>query len=109
MIVRAWSARAELDRAELYAAHFSEDVLPRLAALPGFRGAYLLQRLDEGAVEFVVQTLWDSMDAVSQFAGATPDIAVVDDDARVVLTSFDTTVKHYDVILMPTQRAEDLL
>ena len=105
MIVRVWSARAEVDRANLYSTHFTDDVVPRLAALPGFRGADLLQRIDDGSVEFVVQTFWDSMDAVMQFAGATPDVAVVDDEARAVLASFDTTVKHYDVIVMPARRA----
>ena len=98
MIVRVWRARAELDRAHLYAAHFIEAVRPRLAALPGCRGAYLLRRVDGAGVEFVVQTLWDSMDAVEQFAGATPDVAVVDDEARAVLTSFDSNVKHYEVL-----------
>jgi len=98
MIARVWSARAELDQAHLYAAHFTEAVLPRLAALPGCRGAYLLRRVDGDSVEFVVQTLWDSMDAVSEFAGATPDLAVVDDEARAVLTSFDSGVKHYEVL-----------
>jgi heme-degrading monooxygenase HmoA len=103
MIARVWSARAEPDRANLYATHFTEAVLPRLVALPGCRGAYLLRRVNGAGVEFVVQTLWDSMDAVKQFAGATPDVAVVDDEARAVLTSFDSAVKHYevsDVILM---------
>ena len=100
MIVRVWSAKAEIDRAHLYAAHFTEAVLPRLAALSGCRGAYLLRCVDSDGVEFVVQTLWDSMDAVKEFAGATPDVAVVDDEARAVLVSFDRSVKHYDVILM---------
>jgi len=98
MIARVWSARAELDRAHLYAAHFTEAVLPRLTALRGCRGAYLLRRVDGDGVEFVVQTLWESMEAVSEFAGATPDLAVVDDEARAVLTSFDSGVKHYEVL-----------
>jgi len=98
MIARVWSARAELDRAHLYAAHFTEAVLPRLTALPGCRGAHLLRRVVDDSVEFVVQTLWDSMDAVSEFAGATPDLAVVDDEARGVLTSFDTIVRHYEIL-----------
>jgi len=101
MIARVWRARATSQLANLYTAHFTEAVLPRLGALPGFRGAYLLQRSDDGAIEFIVQTLWDSMDAVKRFAGPEPGVAVVDEEARAVLISFDTLVQHYDVVVSP--------
>jgi len=51
-----------------------------------------------GAVEFVVLTLWDSMDAVRKFAGANPEKAVVAPDAQAVLSSFDEFVSHYEVV-----------
>ena len=101
MIVRVWRARAALHSAHLYPTHFTDAVLPRLLALPGFRGAYLLRRADDVGVEFVVQTLWDSMEAVERFAGPNPDVAVVDADARAVLVSFDSVVQHYDVAVSP--------
>jgi hypothetical protein len=43
-----------------------------------------------------------------RFAGANPDIAVVEPDARAVLSSFDETVRHFDVILRtPTMDAPE--
>ena len=101
MIARVWRARAALHSAHLYQAHFSDAVLPRLLALPGFRGAYLLRHADDAGVEFVVQTLWDSMEAVERFAGSNPDVAVVDAEARSVLVSFDSVVQHFEVVVSP--------
>ena len=102
MIARVWRARATARSAPLYVAHFNDAVLPRLASLPGYRGAYLLEHRDDTNVEFVVQTLWDSMEAVKGFAGTNPDVAVVDEEARAVLVSFDTVVQHFEVVVAPT-------
>jgi heme-degrading monooxygenase HmoA len=70
MIAHVWRARAAAQFAPLYIAHFNDEVLPRLKALPGYRGAYLLERSSDGEVDFTVQTLWDSMDAIKGFAEA---------------------------------------
>jgi hypothetical protein len=39
------------------------------------------------------------MQAVERFAGLTPEVAVVDAEARTVLSSVDETVLHYDVVI----------
>jgi heme-degrading monooxygenase HmoA len=49
-------------------------------------------------VEFVVLTLWESMDAVRKFAGPKPEKAVVEPDARAALTDFDELVAHFEVV-----------
>ena len=78
--------------------HFVDAVLPKLKALPGFCGALLLRRLDGDEIEFVVQTHWESMHAIERFAGARPEVAVVEPAARAALKSFDATVRHYEVV-----------
>ncbi len=95
MIVRSWRGRAPRDRADGYTRHFFDVVLPKLQSLPGFAGATLLRRPAGDETEFLVLTSWDSMDAVKLFAGDTPDVAVVDADARALLSTFDTTVDHW--------------
>lgn len=97
MIVRIWRGRAELDRADAYARHVTGEVFPRLTTIAGHRGAYLLRRPDHGRVEFLAVTFWESLDAVKAFAGPEPDVAVVEPEARAVLTDFDDFVRHYDV------------
>jgi hypothetical protein len=38
------------------------------------------------------------MEAVHAFAGAQPELAVVEPEARAALVRFDTTVQHYEVL-----------
>ena len=76
----------------------TDAVLPKLNALPGFCGVSLLRRVDRHEVEFVDQTYWESMQAIEQFAGPRPEIAVVEPAARAALSSFDVTVLHYEVV-----------
>ena len=98
MIQRSWRARATPDRARVYVVHLTHDVQPKLERLDGFLGLVFSQRRDGDEVELVVQTYWTSMEAVERFAGPTPDVAVVEPEARAVLTSFDSTVQHHEVI-----------
>jgi heme-degrading monooxygenase HmoA len=108
MILRMWFGRAHVDTAAQYAEHVTTKVLPSLAEIPGHRGAMVLRREDGNEIEFAVLTMWDSMDAVRQFAGGHPDIAVVEPDARAVLSSFDETVRHF-VVILRSEATKDLL
>jgi len=98
MILRMWSGRATLEKSEEYIEHATRKVFPALAAIEGHRGAYLLRRAVDGAIEFVVLTLWESMEAVRKFAGVKPEKAVVDPEARAALTAFDESVTHFEVV-----------
>ena len=97
-ILRLWKGQTSPDNAGEYVRHLTQNVLPELRAIEGHRGAYLLRRALNGVVEFVVLTLWDSMAAVRKFAGAEPDKAVVAPQAQALLSSFDKSVSHYDVV-----------
>lgn len=97
-ILRLWKGQTSPENAGEYVRHLTRNVLPELRAIQGHRGANLLQRTLNGAVEFVVLTLWDSMAAVRKFAGAEPDKAVVAPQAQALLSSFDKSVSHYDVV-----------
>ena len=97
-ILRMWKGQATPEKAEIYVQHARKHVFPELRRIEGHRGAYLLRRAMNGAVEFVVLTLWDSMDAVRKFAGAKPQRAVVAPDAQALLSRFDDFVSHYEVV-----------
>ncbi|MBC7788870.1 MAG: antibiotic biosynthesis monooxygenase [Anaerolineae bacterium] len=98
MIVRIWRGQAEARNSDAYQRHVTTNVFPTLPAIPGHRAAYLLRREMGGQVEFLAVTLWESMEAVKQFAGTDPDVAVVEPAARAVLSDFDTFVKHYELV-----------
>jgi heme-degrading monooxygenase HmoA len=100
VIARVWRGCTTAENARAYGRHFTGRVRPELACIPGHRGALLLRRELAGAAkfEFLVVTTWDSMDAVKAFAGPDPERAVVEPAARAVLSEFDESVRHYEVV-----------
>ena len=95
MIVRAWQGQTTFENAEAYVDHLKSAVLPEIREIPGHLGAHILRRDLDHHVEFAVLTLWDSMDAIRQFAGDAPDVAVVPPEAQALLSEYDATVKHF--------------
>ena len=97
MITRVWHGWAPAAGADAYQGHFRTGVLPNLERVPGFRGAQLWRRERDGQVEFVAVTTFDSVDDVRRFAGADYERAVVESEARKVLSRFDERCAHYEV------------
>jgi heme-degrading monooxygenase HmoA len=85
------------ENASAYHRHATERVFPALNEIPGHRGAYLLMRQTDDQVEFLAVTLWDSIESIRQFATDDVDRAVVEPEARAVLSNFDDFVRHYEV------------
>ena len=67
MILRMGKARATPSRAGNYIRHATTVVFPKIRAIEGHRGDYLLRPEEEEGVELVVLTLWESM---KPFAGS---------------------------------------
>ena len=59
----------------------------------------VLRRRQDGLIRTTVLTLWTSMAAVAEFAGADADAAVVKPAARDVLADFDARVEHFELAL----------
>ena len=104
MIGRVWNATATPNGADAYRFHFEQSVLPSMSSVDGCRGAYLMRRDGGEATELRVMTLWDSLDAISAFAGSDIDKAVVEPEARAVLQTYDSQVTHYEVIVNTVSR-----
>ena len=98
MVLRMWRARSTASGAADYVQHATTKVFPKIRAIEGHRGEYLLRREVEDGTELVVLTLWESMEAVRRFAGPDPEKAVVEPEAQAVLTSFDDYVTHFEVV-----------
>jgi heme-degrading monooxygenase HmoA len=98
MISRVWKATAAPDSSKSYAQHFEQHVLPALAAVPGYLAAMLLQSARNSVVDLIVVSFWTSEEAIRGFAGSDIQRAVVADDARRMLKSFDDSVRHYTVV-----------
>ncbi len=97
MITRMWFGKTKPENADPYVTHLRTAVLPELQEIGGFRGAKVLRRDLSNYVEFSVQTQWESMDAIRQFAGSESEIAVVPPAAQALLSEYDATVRHFEV------------
>jgi len=99
MIARLWRGRAaNAADADAYARHATGTVFPALKSQAGHRGAYLLRRDIDGGAEFLAVTLWDSRQSIEAFAGNEISKAVVEPEARTVLSGFDDFATHYEVV-----------
>jgi heme-degrading monooxygenase HmoA len=67
----------------------------------------LLERAVADAVEVVVITFWQSLDAIRGFAGHDLAGAVVAEEAAALLTQFDRRVRHYEVAVKDDVHGDD--
>jgi heme-degrading monooxygenase HmoA len=97
MIARLWRGQATAENADAYVRHFSHTVTVSLKTMAGHRGAWLLRREADGQTEFLAMTLWESRQAIEAFTGPDIDKAIVEPEARGVLSGFDDSAGHYEV------------
>ena len=84
MVARVWHGYTTPENADAYEAMLKPELLPGLSHRPGFRGSFLFRRPLGDEVEFVTIMWFDSIDAVSAFAGETYEVAVVPAKAEAV-------------------------
>jgi heme-degrading monooxygenase HmoA len=103
MIARIWHGVTRTADADRYARYIEETGLRAQAETPGNMGSFILRRPADGAdgesrdTEFVVLSLWESLDAIRRFAGETPETAVFYPEDDAYLVRRDLTVQHYEV------------
>lgn len=97
MISRQWTGIAPQEKAPAYIAHLQNDTLPKLSSIKGFIKASILKRTVPEGVEFLIITEWESLEAIRQFAGADPEVAVVPAEVKEIMIRYDKAVKHYEI------------
>jgi len=97
MIARHWRGWTELQNADAYETLLKNKVLPGLKDIAGYRGGYILRRDAGHESEFVVVNLFDSIDAVRQFAGPDYKVPVFEPEAKQLLSKFEPVANHYEV------------
>lgn len=101
MIMRTWRGCTEEADADAYQAYLERTGVTQFHRTPGNRGVYILRRLVHDRAEFLVMSLWDSMEAIQRFTGPDPTRAVFFPDDEEYLIEYDVVVRHYDVLTAP--------
>ena len=99
MIARLWRGWTRPENADAYEDFLRTKMFPSIHRVPGFLGADLLRRDLDGEVAFVTITRFDSIEAVRAFAGEDYEQAVVEPEARSLLSRLDERSEHYEVVI----------
>ena len=97
MIARIWRGSVRRVDRNAYAKYMRETGIAAYAETPGNLGAWMLLRdVDEGT-EFVMLTLWQSLEAVKAFAGEDYEAAVFYPEDERFLVERELRAAHYEV------------
>jgi heme-degrading monooxygenase HmoA len=97
VIARIWRGAVRREDGAAYADYMRETGVRGYARTPGNRGVWMLRRDDEDRAEFVMFTLWESLEAVKAFAGENYEVAVFYPEDDRFLIDRDETATHYVV------------
>jgi antibiotic biosynthesis monooxygenase (ABM) superfamily enzyme len=100
MIARIWHGWTKPANAEAYEKLLRDEIFPSIAArkIEGYRGAELFVRENGDEVEFVTLLRFDSMDAVTKFAGPETSKPVIFPEAEALITRMKQA-RHYRVAI----------
>jgi len=98
MIARTWRGATKTEDAERYLDYLHQTGLAEYRKIEGNRGVVALRRVAQGQAEFLLVSLWDSENAIRQFAGEDIDRAVFYPEDERFLIDRDNHVTHYEVV-----------
>ena len=97
MIARIWRGAVRTHDGDAYAAYMHETGVAAYASTPGNHGVWMLRRDVGDRTEFLMFTLWDSLDAIRAFAGDDYERAVFYARDEQFLVEREPAATHYAV------------
>jgi heme-degrading monooxygenase HmoA len=97
MIARTWRGWTAAGDLEPYVSYLQETGVKEYGETPGNRGVLVLTRTDGDRAEFVIVSLWDSMEAIRAFAGEDENVAVFYPEDDRFLVDRERHANHYEV------------
>jgi heme-degrading monooxygenase HmoA len=97
-IARIWRGRTLAAKADEYQTYLDTSGISRIRATPGNLGVTVLRRNDGGKTEFLVLSVWESVDAIKRFAGEDYQKAVILPRDREYLLEVEPNVLHYEIL-----------
>ncbi len=102
MIARHWRGWTRPENADAYESLLLDKILPSIRSIPGCQGGYLLRKNStqgeaSAEVEFVVIHFFDSLTSLQDFAGQDYARAVIEPEARALLSRAEPLASHYEL------------
>ena len=100
MIARIWHGWTKRADAKAYEKLLRDEIFPSIAArnIEGYRGAEFFVREAENEVEFVTLLRFNSMDAVTEFAGPDASKPVIFPKAEALIARMEPA-QHYRIAI----------
>ena len=100
MVARIWHGWTSPEKASEYEKLLLTEIFPGIERknVKGYRKISLLKRPAQHEVEFITIMIFDSIDAVREFAGEDYEKAYVPPKGQQVLSRYDATSRHYEVL-----------
>lgn len=98
MIARIWKGVVRRQDGDAYGNYIRDTGFNEYSETVGNRGAWMLRRDQAERTEFITFSLWDSIDAIREFAGNDIEAAVYYPEDERYLVERDATVSHYHVV-----------
>jgi heme-degrading monooxygenase HmoA len=98
MIARIWRGITPAEKADAYLEYLRDTGLRAYSTVSGCRSIKVLKRVQGEHCEIMLVSLWDSMDAVREFAGENPDRSVYYPEDDQYLLDMEPLVRHYEVV-----------
>jgi heme-degrading monooxygenase HmoA len=99
VIARLWHGWTAPEIADAYEEFLRTKMFPSIHRVPGYLGADLLRGENGDEIAFVTITRFESLESVRAFAGEDYEQAVVEPEARALLSRFDARSEHYEVVI----------
>ena len=97
MIARIWKGAVRRSDSDAYSRYMTETGVAAYAATDGNAGVWMLRRDVGDNTEFLMFTLWDSLEAVKHFAGEGYETAVFYPEDDRFLVDRDLGASHWTV------------
>lgn len=98
MVVRIWRGRTSSAKADEYENFLRETAYPDYGDVSGNRGWMLLRHPLGDTVEFMFVSFWESMEAVTRYAGGDPERPKYYPEDRAALLNLPDRVEHFAVV-----------
>ena len=98
MIARLWHGITLSTKADNYIDYLNKTGIADYQATEGNLGVQILRRIEGERAHFLIVTLWESVEAIKNFAGEEYEKARYYPEDQDFLLEFEEKVIHYEVI-----------